>query len=120
MPSILVYEPTPRWTAILERHLAGREDLSIRWRPHREDFLAELVETPDVVAIVACVADAQALELLQEVADHNSAKILSLVAGASFDWECLARELSRTGILPDTVEQRRFLESVVSLIGTGH
>ncbi len=116
MRNILIHEPTPRWTAILERTLSLRDGNTIAWRPHAIDLAEDIRATPDSLIIIACPPHPDSLDLVSSLTQSGTSKILCIVDDEDFGWECLARELGATAILPATVEQKRLLESVVALL----
>ncbi|WP_437205707.1 hypothetical protein [Planctomicrobium sp. SH664] len=120
MNRILVYEPTSRWTAELEKMLAGRGD-TVRWRPHFADLLTDLHEqSPRLIVYVVCAPDDQALQQLRNLLrTGRPTRLLCLTSEPeATHWEWLARELGATSVLPDTLSPLQFREAVELLLGS--
>jgi|GEM_PF-3487285 hypothetical protein len=115
MRLLLIYERSSHWTAELERLFSGRDQLSIRWRPHKDDFLNEALDA-DTVLIVADGSDAE-LGLIRHLRQASSVLgIGCLVSNSALNWEWLARELGADFVLPETTEIQRVAWSVERLI----
>lgn len=113
--TLLIYERRSRWTAELERHFSGNDQLLIRWRPHQDDLLEEARDA-EAALLVADGSDAELQLIIQLKQSAPALRMGCLVSEAASNWEWLARELGTDFVLPDTTEIQRVAWSIERLI----
>jgi len=114
---VLIFESTSHWTAELERSWEGQQAMEIRWRPHRDDLIAEVPLATLAVLVVS--PNQEAIELIhtvRTVAPH--CQIVCLTTAESRDWESFARELGGTAILPDVTSKEIVRETLERILAS--